>query len=95
MNRLEVPRVSNPCLELGNTGWKPVIRMPPLLQHLLVLLLVGLSAVFVLRQGFLSLRGRKSKLGSCGSCGGCATPSTVPKKVPLQFLPVEALLKKK
>jgi hypothetical protein len=72
--------------------------MPLFLQHLLVILLVGISAGFVLRQGFLSLRGRKSKLSSCGNCKSCGptdTSSETPKPAPVQFLPVEALLRRK
>jgi len=72
--------------------------MPLFLQHLLVIGLIGLSAAFVLRQGFLSLKGRKSKLSSCGNCKSCGpanTSSETPKPAPVQFLPVEALLKRK
>jgi hypothetical protein len=71
--------------------------MPLFLQHLLVILLVGISAAFVLRQGFLSLRGRKSKLSSCGNCNSCGPTSSseTPKPAAVQFLPVEALLKRK
>jgi hypothetical protein len=69
--------------------------MPLTAQHLLVILVVCGSAAFVLRQGFLSLKGRKSKLGSCGNCNSCGTPAATPKAAPVQFLPVEALLKKK
>lgn len=70
-------------------------EMPLVLQHLLVMLLICASAAFVVRQGFLSLRGRKSKLGSCGNCGGCATSSETAKAAPVQFLPVESLFKRK
>jgi hypothetical protein len=70
--------------------------MPYLLQHVLVLLLVGASAAFVLRQGFLSLRGRKSKLSSCGSCGSCgAAAPSAPAKPRTHFIPLESLGRRK
>jgi hypothetical protein len=70
--------------------------MPLLLQHLLVVLIVGVSAAFVLRQGFLTLRGRKSKLGSCGSCGSCGSAAPVAKTAPrTQFISVEMLGRRK
>ena len=65
--------------------------MPQWMQHLVVIGAVMLSAAFVLRQGFLSLRGRKSKLGSCGNCGGCAPAPETPKSAPVQFLPIEGV----
>jgi len=63
------------------------------MQHLLVIAAIGFSAAFVLRQGFLSLRGRKSKLGSCGSCGSCgATAPSTPAAAPrTHFIPLESL----
>lgn len=45
--------------------------MPMLLQHLLVLLLVGGCFAFVAVQGYKSLMGKRSKIGSC-CAKGCA-----------------------
>jgi hypothetical protein len=70
--------------------------MPIPLQHLLVVLIVGISAAFVVRQGFLTLRGRKSKLGSCGSCGSCGSAAPVTKTATrTQFIPLEMLGRRK
>jgi hypothetical protein len=67
--------------------------MPLWAQHLLVLLAVCGAAAFVLRQGYRTLMGRRSKLGSC--CDkGCGTTPPEPSKQPTQrivFLPVESL----
>jgi len=66
-------------------------------QNLLVFLIVAGSLSFVVRQGFLSLRGRKSKLGGCGSCGSCGTKTTTASTKPSErvvFLPVEMLTRR-
>ncbi len=67
--------------------------MSHVLQNLLVLLVVAGSFGFVARQGFLSLRGRKSKLGGCGACKSCGTttPSQAEPSERIVFLPVEML----
>lgn len=67
--------------------------MSHLVQNLLVFLIVAGSLSFVVRQGFLSLRGRKSKLGGCGSCNSCGTktPSQTTPPERVVFLPVEML----
>jgi hypothetical protein len=64
------------------------------LQHLLVLFLVGTCLAYTTYQGVRSLRGRKSRLGSCCSKGCSAQPaaSSTPK---IHFLPVEMLRKRR
>jgi len=72
--------------------------MPLWSQHLLVLLAVAGSAAFVVRQGFLSLRGRKSKLngcGTCGSCGRCPEKREEASKERVAIIPVEMLRRKR
>jgi hypothetical protein len=75
--------------------------MPLWLQNLLVLLLVAACLAWVGRQAWQSLRGRRSRLGSC-CAKGCAAPEPSPqdsatdKAVPatpqrVQFIPVEML----
>jgi hypothetical protein len=76
--------------------------MPLILQNLLVLLLVVACLAWVGRQAFQSLRGRRSKLGSC-CAKGCAT--TAPPAKPterqspagpsIQFIPLEQLAHRK
>jgi hypothetical protein len=67
--------------------------MPLWAQHLLVLSAVAGAATFLLRQGYRTLRGRRSKLGSC--CDrGCASESPAPKAKAnrIVFLSVESLI---
>ncbi len=66
--------------------------MPIWAQHLLVLLAVAGAAAFVLRQGYRTLMGRRSRIGSCCDKGCATTPA--PSKQPAErivFLPVESL----
>ena len=72
--------------------------MPLWSQHLLVLLGAVACAGFVLRQGFLSLRGRKSKLNGCGTCGSCGTgpeKREEASKERVAIIPVEMLRRKR
>jgi hypothetical protein len=55
------------------------------MQSTIVILLVTLSAIYLVRQGWLVVR-RKS--GGCGSCGSC--PSETAGEKP--FVAVDALL---
>jgi hypothetical protein len=66
------------------------------LQHLLVLTLVLASATFVLWQSVRSLRGKKSKVGSC-CARGCESQSSTakPQRERVIFLPVEMLGRRK
>ena len=70
------------------------------LQNLLVLLLVLACLAFIARQALCSLRGKRSKLGSCCAKGCDAAeknpaPSKNPKPERIVFLPVELLGKRK
>ena len=72
--------------------------MPLWAQHLLVLLAVAAAAAFVVRQGFLSLRGRKSKLNGCGTCGSCGTNPEKPQPPSGQrvaIIPLDVLKRKR
>jgi hypothetical protein len=76
--------------------------MPLIIQNLLVLLLVAACVAWVGRQAFQSLRGRRSKLGSC-CAKGCTT--TAPEAKPTEqqspaapriaFIPLEQLARRK
>ena len=74
--------------------------MPLWLQHLLVLSLVGGCVVWVVWQGVQSLRGRRSRIGSCCAKGCSPTPdpagapsaAATAKAEKVVFLPVEALV---
>jgi hypothetical protein len=74
--------------------------MPLWLQNLLVLLLVVACLAFVARQAISSLRGKRSKLGSC-CAKGCDVadknldPLKNPKPQRIVFLPAELLGKRK
>ena len=71
--------------------------MSPLAQNIIALTLVAGCLLFVLRQAFAALSGKRSKLGSC-CAKGCQTPavnSTAPKPERIAFLPVELLTKRK
>jgi len=63
------------------------------LQNFLVLLLVLACMVVVAVQAFSSLRGKRSKLGSCCSKGCGESTQSSPGRV--VFLPVELLRKKR
>ena len=66
--------------------------MPMWLQHLLVLIAVAGCLVFVGRQAFQALRGRKSRLGQCCAKGcGAVPPPNQPKTERVVFFPVEML----
>ena len=75
--------------------------MPLLLQHLLVLLLVGLCLVWVGWQAFASLTGKRSRVGSCCAkgCTSAATAASAPAgRRPAErvdFIPVEMLSRRK
>jgi len=64
-------------------------------QNLLVLLLVGVCLMFVGVQAVRTLRGKKSKLGSC-CAKGCETPaeSSAAGARGVHFMPVEMLRKR-
>ena len=65
------------------------------LQHTLVFVLVGACLTFVARQAFASLRGKRSKLGSC-CAKGCEPPkpdNDKPERI--VFLPADMLRKRK
>ena len=74
--------------------------MPLIAQNLLVLLLVAGCVAWVGRQAFQSLRGRRSKLGSC-CAKGCAASSPQPGDKPsaaaprIAFIPLEQLARRK
>ena len=74
-------------------------RMPLWLQNLVVILGVLACVAFIARQGFLSLRGRKSKLNGCGTCGSCGTPPTPTQAKPasksVAIIPLEMLSRKR
>ncbi len=68
--------------------------MNPWVQNLLALTLVGLCLAYVIWQAFASLRGKRSKLGSCCS-KGCNPPATAPSKSEkIIFFPSDMLLKR-
>jgi hypothetical protein len=72
--------------------------MPIWLQHLLVLLAVMGCISFIVWQGVLALRGRKSKLSSCGSCKSCGTEtkSAAPAQSPrTAIIPADLLRRRK
>jgi quinolinate synthase len=62
------------------------------LQNLLVVLAVAACVTFVARQAWLSLAGKKSKLGSCcaSGCAACAPARQAPAER-IIFLPAEML----
>ena len=63
-------------------------------QNLLALTLVALCLAYVLWQAFASLRGKRSKLGSCCS-KGCQPPATThPKAEKVIFFPSDMLRKR-
>jgi hypothetical protein len=69
--------------------------MPLWLQHLLVLLLVAGCLGYVGWQGFRSLAGRRSRIGSC-CAKGCQTPATPASSAQrIHFLPAEMLRKRR
>lgn len=66
------------------------------LQTLVVILAVAGCGVFLARQAYLSLAGKRSRLGSCCS-KGCAANEPPKPGAPerIQFLPAEMLGRKK
>jgi len=72
-----------------------------MLQNLLVFLLVGACLAWVGRQAFQSLRGRRSKLGSCCAKGCAATAAQPTEKQQstaaprIAFIPLEQLARRK
>jgi hypothetical protein len=68
--------------------------MNSMIQHLLVLLLVLACVAVVGVQAFASLRGKKSRLGSCCAKGCDAGVKVNPAKERVVFLPVELLSRK-
>lgn len=69
--------------------------MPLLIQHLLVLTLVGACVAYALRGAYRSLAGGKSRLGSCCS-KGCDAAESAKKSISkdrVVFLPAELLIK--
>jgi hypothetical protein len=75
--------------------------MPLYLQNLLVLLAVAACGLFLARQGWRTLAGKKSKLGSCCSKGCGANESAKSNSTQantgqrIVFLPAEMLGRKK
>lgn len=69
----------------------PDDSMIQFLQHLLVLLIAGVAAFVLLRQGIASLRGRGGKLGSCCAkgCDAQLQPQQTAERI--VFLPAESL----
>ena len=65
------------------------------LQTLLVLLAVAGCGIFLARQAWLSLAGKRSRLGSCCSRGCAAHQPAKSNSQSVQFLPVEMLGRKK
>ena len=69
--------------------------MTPLLQNLLVLLAVGIALAFLIRQGWRTLAGKRSRLGSC-CARGCAQEKPKPASGErVVFLPAEMLGRRK
>ena len=71
--------------------------MPMIVQHLLVLALVLACATFVGWQSVQSLRGKKSRVGSCCAkgCSETAKPRVAKEGERIVFMPVEMLARKK
>jgi hypothetical protein len=66
------------------------------LQNLLVILAVAACAGFLARQGWRTLAGKRSKLGSCCSTGCGAHEQKKPASTErIVFLPADALGRKK
>jgi hypothetical protein len=70
------------------------------IQITIVVLAVGASGVFLARQAWLTLAGKRSRLGSCCAkgCGANEAPNARPGSGAaqrVQFLPVEMLGRKK
>jgi len=69
--------------------------MPVWTQNLVVVLAVLGCVSFIAWQGFLSLRGRKSKLNGCGSCSSCGTMTQTKSKpastARVQIIPADLL----
>jgi hypothetical protein len=68
-------------------------RMPLELQHILVLLLVAACIAVIGVQAVRTLRGKKSKLGSC-CAKGCEPPAESASPRGVHFMPVEMLRKR-
>ena len=69
--------------------------MPMWLQHLVVLTLVAACLAYTTFQGVRSLRGKKSRLGSCCAKGCAANKPAVATSEKIHFLPVEMLRKRR
>lgn len=69
--------------------------MPLWFQHLLVLLIVAGCVMAVAWQGVRTMRGKKSRLGSC-CASGCPQPAKAAKEgEKVAFLPVEMLSRRR
>ncbi|HEX8521719.1 MAG TPA: hypothetical protein VF669_05630 [Tepidisphaeraceae bacterium] len=71
--------------------------MSMFIQHLLVLALVLACGTFVAWQTMNSLRGKKSRVGSC-CAKGCSSQALTSTKQPAErivFMPVEMLARRK
>jgi hypothetical protein len=64
-----------------------------MLQHVVVIALVVVCLAYVVRQAVVTLRGDKSKLGSCCS-KGCSAGEPQTQSKP-QFLPAQMLIRKR
>lgn len=69
--------------------------MPLWLQHLLVLLLVAGCVGYVGWQGFRSMLGKRSRLGSCCAKGCQTTRAQASSGQKIHFLPAEMLRKRR
>jgi len=66
--------------------------MSPLLQDILVLLIVAVCVAYVGWQAYRTLRGKRSRVGSCCATG-CAKPPepAAPSKDRIIYIPAEML----
>ena len=66
--------------------------MPPLVQNIFVFVIVALCVAYVGWQAYRTLRGKRSRVGSCCATG-CAKPPepSQPSKDRIVYLPVDML----
>ena len=70
--------------------------MPNWLQYLLVLTAVGAAGLYLAKQAWNALTGRRSRLGSCCPKGCSAlSPKASAAAPPVAFFPVEMLGRRK
>ncbi|MDP9173127.1 MAG: hypothetical protein M3O30_04575 [Planctomycetota bacterium] len=70
--------------------------MPNWLQNLVVVIAFALALAFLIREGWRTLAGKRSRLGSCCAkgCGAQETPKPASGER-IVFLPVEMLKRRK